>query len=114
MAVKVREVQAIFGGQHVRFRLHNRVRGDLETQLGVSAAAMRQVILAEAYDADDVLKVLAAASLPPIGLDDGGASVRAVLQRRPPETYAPLAVKVLTAFLTGLEIADSTFDEDAR
>ena len=112
----VNQVDAAFGGQAVRFSLSRdpQACASLEAAIGSPFGAYKRFV-ANLWTVTDVRLVLAHAT-PGVWLLHGHtrvAAVDAALTARSAVTYAPLAVRILEAFLFGLEPARAVFDEDA-
>lgn len=114
-AIVLDTVEAVFGGRSVRFGLAKDARSiaSLEAAIGSPLAAFAR-FKASAWTLKDVRAVLAHA-YPGARLLHGLTHVEAVdaaLARRPAVTYSVLAIKVLDAFLFGLEANAASFDEE--
>lgn len=105
----VNYVDAKFGGKPVRFRLAPKSIGFFEEMYG-SARHILTRLLADQWKASDVINVLTWSN--PDGLGAGQAVERVVSAR--PAVYAPLAITVLVAALSGINADDANFDEDAE
>lgn len=130
MVEQVEHVDALFGGKSVRFELWRSPQpmASVENIVG-SAYEVLQRFFHGTWTATDLHRVLAAAYTPNHGrlrqfggLGLGGVDfmlmmikpddVGLVLASGPHAKYAPLASKVLEAYLFGLPKADATFDEN--
>ena len=133
----VKAVDAIFGGEAVRFELQRDEIRFLETGLGGSAYECLNRLVGGRWTVTDLLLVLSAAV--PASYAGGNdlsagrramakalgphiasnvqagehAAVQRVLTENPPARYAVLAMKILEAALFGIAPDIANFDEDA-
>lgn len=110
----VRHVDAIFGGRPVRFRFS--APRELMIPLHYAVAlqspfATFQRFVSGLWTMDDLRTVLS------VSYEGRGLvfrqvdEVETVLRREPPARYAPLAARILEAFLLGVEERLAVFDE---
>lgn len=115
--VEVDYVDAVFDGKEVRFRLRREERfvSSIEGALGSTFAAFGRFGNGE-WKTSDVRHTLALAypGVRPLYQFTECPDVDRVLTDHPPGLYAPLAVKILKAFLFGIDEEMAVFDEAER
>lgn len=108
---KVDHVDAVFGGEQLRFRLAPEALPVFEREIRGSAHQCFLKISGGFWTFAEVEAVLAAALPAPRRAD--GSIIQRALCSRPPAAYAILAAWILEAALFGIEDSLAIFDENA-
>lgn len=109
MTARVGHVDAVFGGERLRFELLRDELVAFETLAGAPAFDLLARFARGAWSVRELLTVLRFAH--PAGYMGSGATVAEVLRERAPMPYVMLATRVLEAALMGIEAAEAGFDE---
>ncbi len=105
---KARIVQARFGGQEIEFGLSSHALFAFTIKQKSPYATLERLLVGT-WSMDDLETVLRAAYKRTGSIAKNQADT--VLLREPPGNYVPLAIKIMQAFLFGLDPDKAVFDE---
>lgn len=109
MTARVGHVDAVFGGERLRFELLRDELVAFETLAGAPAFTVLTRLARGAWSVRELATVLRFAH--PAGFTASAGAVAEVLRERAPVPYVALASKVLEAALMGIDAGEAGFDE---